>query len=329
MSVNSDTLTVDSCEYGIYTLEPNYAIHLAKKFKALWKAFYSFKPNPIRPQESSDQYTLPSVNNIILKGQTDPLSGFINFKAVNFTPSSNSAIMTEGIALNQYVRSVNKLAFQFLWKGDSSIQWVNIYFWLPSNDRIILGVDTCDRLSSYCGSKGSSVFSHGNGYVFVEAVSSKPNPTLTLTVTALPPIPEAIVPPSKVCLNVKCNNSLFSIPLYRYVAQGNFYRKVVEPQWQYIADLIQNTIYNVLSLPIPLAPLTAVEHSITNSIPALMISVLYSFVASTMLYYSTYYKDSIPLLDGTVVVTNALQDQDSKLNGETIYWSLQPASRQH
>lgn len=106
MSVDGNELQAGDCEYKIFHLLSSGEIQLAEKFLVLWRAFYSFRLNPIKPQLTSDRHVLPVVNDIKLKGETDSLSGFINFRAVNFVPSSNSAVMSEGIALNQFAKGV-------------------------------------------------------------------------------------------------------------------------------------------------------------------------------------------------------------------------------
>src|SRR5437868_6500053 len=121
MSVINDKLCFPNCCEKIYTLNPDGSIVFTKTFLPLWTAFEPREPLTVNPPPFKSKYFLPQTRVVNFSGVRDPLTGFTVFKRTDGVPNINSAIMNEGLALNQYVKGVEKLDFLLEWQGSKEI----------------------------------------------------------------------------------------------------------------------------------------------------------------------------------------------------------------
>jgi len=235
------------CGYQIYDLNGQGVVTINPRFLALWKAFFPRKRGA-DPLRTVDLDIFPRINPVRFVG-TPTEEGFIDFQPLNFTPSFDSAVMSSGIALNLFTPSANRLDFELQWECPESVKYINFYFWNQTYGVIRLNLDSCDRPSSYYKRRGKARFQGKTGYLYAKCISTEPEFQIRLKVTALP---NTFVPnPETGCL-AACDEI---IPLYTTLKNRSGNHIIPAPRWEQLANLIEETIDTITSLPVPEAPL--------------------------------------------------------------------------
>jgi len=168
---------------------------------------------------------------------------------------------------------------------------VNFYFWNENQTLLRLNVDSEDRISSYCGNRGKASFPGADGYFYVRVVTTNPNSSLNLKVTAKPL--RSLLPLPKVgCLLIEGE----TVPLYKILSRDGASTIVPCPQWEFISELIKTSINEYYAVPIPLTDFSSIEteHSYsvyTNSIQTMGPDVNPLRLATVFNSEDLYYRD--------------------------------------
>jgi hypothetical protein len=326
MSVQNNYLVFPDKKYLIYTLSSDGAIHLTEKFLTLWNAF--FPGNPFAAKEGTTEVILPRINPSVLTGKLDALSGYVDFtRAISQT---NAAITTDGVALNFFTSNGRNLDYKLEWEASPSVDYVNFYFWNATQQQIRYNVDCCQHISTYKGHSGNAILPDRNGFMYVKVISTSPDFVLNLKVTALAPSDCLHLPSGKhVCLHIHGQN----VPLYTASIIENNTTIIPDPQWQYIASLIKNTIQVIYAQNIPLTPLDlgqSQRFSVRTVVPQILIP---TYVAVTDTLQTQYLSGSVAYTDRDSVpvpTDEAIRDRNRAIQAVYIdkYGTFQKASAQ-
>lgn len=330
------------CKKKIFDLLVDGSIDLTKSFLPLWTLYqprsnhHFFTVDPMYP----NFVIFPTVNPVNFEGKLILESGgfedspkgsntsFVNFLRIDGRPTRTSAVTNEGLALQMYVnKDGEKPDYLIEWEASENVKWVLLYFLINAGNSLVLRVDRCNRLSRYCGNKGKATFSQA-GYMYMKCISTSDDFSVKLRVTAVePPRHQSLVQfkPGKLCLSLCACSQREKIHVASNInILGNKYETIPAPQWETVFNLVDETISEITTHPIPLAPIIRPLREVDYNISLLASTSRMTGDGGTrdVSFFRSFLRTVEPILvvtrDGVskeFVVPQAIQDNSTALQG--------------